>query len=142
MPCKGRSLIFKSCSLFNEAMFVTVIYSPGTIVQYEQRCYIMGVGTGGAQGARAPPIILPSEIFLTQYALLSRKLAHIMFIFNKIFRLASLANQDTSTFVTKKSTNSNVQIISPHLSKKFLCSVSSKQFRRYATNYSTSNPLH
>ena len=60
----------------------------------------MGVGTGGAQGARAPPIILPSEIFLTQYALLSRKLAHKMFIFNKIFRLASLANQDT-----KKSTN-------------------------------------
>ena len=34
----------------------------------------MGVGTGGggAQGARAPPpppIILPSEIFRTQYAL-------------------------------------------------------------------------
>ena len=56
----------------------------------------MGVGTGGAQGARAPPIILPSEIFLTQYALWSRKLAHKMFIFNKIFRLASLANQDTS----------------------------------------------
>ena len=60
----------------------------------------MGVGTGGgAQGARAPPpppIILPSEIFLTQYALLSRKLVHKMFIFNKIFRLASLANQDTS----------------------------------------------
>ena len=56
----------------------------------------MGVGTGGAQGARAPPIILPSEIFLTQNALLSRKLAHKMFIFNKIFRLASLANQDTS----------------------------------------------
>ena len=44
-----------------------------------------------------PPIILPSEIFLTQYALLSRKLAHKMFIFNKIFRLASLANQDTSS---------------------------------------------
>ena len=56
----------------------------------------MGVGTEGAQGARAPPIILPSEIFFTQYALLSRKLAHKMFIFNKIFRLASLANQDTS----------------------------------------------
>ena len=57
----------------------------------------MGVGTGGAQGARAPPppIILPSEIFFTQYALLLRKLAHKMFIFNKIFRLASLANQDT-----------------------------------------------
>ena len=55
----------------------------------------MGVGTGGAQGARAPPIILPSEIFLTQYALLSRKWAHKMFIFSKIFRLASLANQDT-----------------------------------------------
>ena len=53
----------------------------------------MGVGTGGgAQGARAPPIILPSEIFLTQYALLSRKLVHKMFIFNQIFRLASLAN--------------------------------------------------
>ena len=59
----------------------------------------MGVGTGGAQGARAPPpppIILPSEIFLTQYVLLSRKLVHEIFIFNKIFRLASLANQDTS----------------------------------------------
>ena len=60
----------------------------------------MGVGTGGAQGARAPPpphpIILPSEIFLTQYALLSRKLGHKMFISNKIFRLASLANNDTS----------------------------------------------
>ena len=69
----------------------------------------MGRRNRGAQGARAPPppIILPSEIFLTQYALLSRKLAHKMFIFNKIFWLASLANQDT-----KKSTNSNVQIIS------------------------------
>ena len=33
-----------------------------------------------------------------------------MFIFNKIFRLASLADQDA----TKKSTNSNFQIISPH----------------------------
>ena len=54
---------------------------------------------GGAQGARAPPpIILPSEIFLTQYALLSRKLAHknFMFIFNKIFRLASLADQNST----------------------------------------------
>ena len=56
----------------------------------------MGVGTGGAQGARAPPIILPSEIFLTQNALLSRKFAHKTFIFNKIFRLAALANLDTS----------------------------------------------
>ena len=65
----------------------------------------MGVGTGGAQGARAPPIILPSEIFLTQYALLSRKLALKMFIFNKIFRRG----------------RANVQIISPHLFKKFLC---------------------
>ena len=46
----------------------------------------------GAQGA----IILPSEIFLTQYALLSRKLAHKMFIFSKILRLASLANKATS----------------------------------------------
>ena len=36
-----------------------------------------------------------------------------MFIFNKIFWLASLANLDTSNL--KKSTNSNVQIISPHL---------------------------
>ena len=47
----------------------------------------MGVGTGGgAQGARPPPpIILPSEIFLTQYALLSRKFSHKMLIFNKNF---------------------------------------------------------
>ena len=59
--------------------------------------HYMGVGTGGHRGhVPPPPIILPSEIFFTQYALLSRKLAHKMFIFNKIFRLASLANQDTS----------------------------------------------
>ena len=76
----------------------------------------MGVGTGGHVPPPPPPIILPSEIFLTQYALLSRKLANKMIIFNKIVRLASLANQDT-----KKSTNSNVQIISLHLFKKFLC---------------------
>ena len=61
----------------------------------------MGVGTGGGGGRTGdtcppPPIILISEIFLTQYALLSRKLAHKMFISNKIFRFASLANQDTS----------------------------------------------
>ena len=65
----------------------------------------MGVGTGGAQGARAPPIILPSEIFLTQYALLSRKLVHKMFIFNKIFRLASLANQDNIEIYKIKCSN-------------------------------------
>ena len=59
--------------------------------------YDMGVGTGGHRGhVTPPPIILPSEIFLTRYALLSSKLAHKMFIFNKILRLASLANQDTS----------------------------------------------
>ena len=58
--------------------------------------FVHGRRNRGAQGARAPPIILPSEIFLTQYALLSRKLAHKMFIFNKIFRLASLANEDSS----------------------------------------------
>ena len=57
--------------------------------------YGMGVGTGGT-GGTCPPIILPSEIFLTQYALFSRIFAHKMFIFNKIFRLASLADQDTS----------------------------------------------
>ena len=64
----------------------------------------MGVGTGGGGGGGTggtwppppPPIILPSEIFLTQNALLSRKSAHKMFVFNKKFRLASLANQDTS----------------------------------------------
>ena len=55
----------------------------------------MGVGTGGG-GHTCPPIILPSEMFLTQYALLSKKLAHKMFIFIKIFRLASLACEDTS----------------------------------------------
>ena len=61
--------------------------------------HCMGIGTGGHRGhvpPPPPPIILPNEIFLTQYALLSRKLAHKMFILNKIFRLASLANQDTS----------------------------------------------
>ena len=71
----------------------------------------MGVGTGGAQGARAPPppppIILPSEIFLTQYALLSRKFAHKMFIFNKNFRLASLANLDTDNLEIYKFKCSN-----------------------------------
>ena len=51
---------------------------------------------GGGGHVPPPPIILPSEFFLTQYALLSRKLAHKMFIFSKIFQLASLANQDTS----------------------------------------------
>ena len=82
--------------------------------------YNMGVGTGGGghRGHVPPLIILPSEIFNTQCALLSRKLAHKMFIFNKIFRFASLPNQE---LVTRKSTNSNVQIISPHSSKKFLC---------------------
>ena len=74
------------------------IYSHISQLWFKLLCFIihMGVGTGGAKGARAPPIILPSEIFLTQYALLSMKLAHKLFIFNKIFRLASLANQDTS----------------------------------------------
>ena len=60
---------------------------------------------GGAQGARAPPIILPSEIFLTQYALLSRKSANKMFIFNKIFWLASLANQDIQEIYKFKRSN-------------------------------------
>ena len=79
----------------------------------------MGVGTGGHRGHVPPPpthpIILPSEIFLTQYTLLSRKLAHKMFIFNKMFRFASLANQDTSNYGIYKNFNLNVQIISPHL---------------------------
>ena len=75
----------------------------------------MGVGTGGGGGGTGgtcpppppPPIILPSEIFLTQYALLSRKFAHKMFIFNKIFRLASLANLDTSNLKIYKFKCSN-----------------------------------
>ena len=52
-----------------------------------------------------PPLIIwPSGIFLTQYALLSRKLAHKMFIFHDIFRLASLANQDNQeTYKFKRS---------------------------------------
>ena len=65
----------------------------------------MGVGTEGAQGARAPPIILPSEIFLIQYALLTMKLVHKMLIFNKIFRLASLANQDNIKIYKIKRSN-------------------------------------
>ena len=69
----------------------------------------MGVGTGGG-GHRGhvpppPPIILPSEIFLTQYALLSMKLVHKMLIFNKIFRLASLANQDNIKIYKIKRSN-------------------------------------
>ena len=78
---------------------------------YIEKCVTHGRRNRGGTGGTCPPppIILPSEIFLTQYALLTRKLTHKMFIFNKIFRLASLANQDS-----KKSTNSNVQIISPH----------------------------
>ena len=48
-------------------------------------------------GACAPPqLFCQVKFFLTQYALLSRKLAHKMFIFHQIFRLSSLANQDTS----------------------------------------------
>ena len=69
----------------------------------------MGVGTGGHRGhvPPPPPIILPSEIFLTQYAQLSRKLTHKMPIFNKIFRLASLADQDTSNLEIYKLKCSN-----------------------------------
>ena len=68
----------------------------GVIIISPRYCS-MGVGTGGGTGGTCPPIILPSEIFLTHYALLSRKFAHKMFIFDKFFRLASLANLHVDT---------------------------------------------
>ena len=77
-------------------------------IGYPLYSYGMGVGTGRHRGhvpPPPPPLILPSEIFLTQYALLSRKLAHTIFIFNKIFRLASLANQDNLTIYNFKQIN-------------------------------------
>ena len=83
----------------------------------------MGVGTGGGggggggTGGTCPPNNLPSEILFTQYALLSRKLTHKMFIFNKI---SGSLRSPIKILVTKKSTNSNVQIILPHLFKTFL----------------------
>ena len=61
-----------------------------------------------------------------------------MFIFNNIFRLASLANQDTSNLIYLQ-----IQMFKLFhfiYLKKILCNF--KTFRRYATNYSTSNPLH
>ena len=71
----------------------------------------MGVGTGGTGGTCRPPP--PPNNFAkwnspySVYALLSRKLAHKMFIFNKIFRLASLADQDTSNLKIYKFKCSN-----------------------------------
>ena len=60
----------------------------------------MGVGTrggGGLQGARAPP---PNNFakwnFPYSVCTLIKEIGRKMFIFSKIFRLASLANQDTS----------------------------------------------
>ena len=73
----------------------------------------MGVGTGGHRGhvPPPPPIILPSEIVLTQCALLSRKLVHKMFTFNKIFWLASLANQDNIKIYKIKRSNKITSLI-------------------------------
>ena len=108
------NMIVKTAQLF---FYINMIVKTAQLKKTHFSDHYMGVGTGGHRGhvpPPPPPIILPSKIFLTPYALLSRKLANKMFIFNKIFRLASLAT-------TKKSTNSNVQIISPHLFKKFLC---------------------
>ena len=54
----------------------------------------MGVGTGGAQGARAPPIILPSKLFQCSKCTLIKEIGTKTCIFIKICRLASLADLD------------------------------------------------
>ena len=74
----------------------------------------MGVGTGGGTGGTCPPINLPSEIFLTQYSLLLKKLAQKNVHFHENFP-ARFARQ--SRYYKSTNSNSNVLIITTHLSK-------------------------
>ena len=55
----------------------------------------MGVGTAGAQGARAPSIILPSKIFNGPYALKLRKSAHT-WVDQKVLKLIIYRKIDLS----------------------------------------------
>ena len=75
----------------------------------------MGVGTGGHKG-HVHTNNFAKKIFQWSICTLIRKWVHKMCNFNKIFRLASIANEDNC-----QPTNSNVQIISLKLCLNFLC---------------------